>query len=157
MKTKTNRGFLVVEMLVAVAIITFSILAAMAVTQKALYVARLALHESEAALLLEEGAEATRILRDNDWDNVSSLSNGTNYYPTFAGGTWTLSTTPATVGIFTRTVNLASVNRDSTTLDISESGADDPKTKLITVTVSWSEGDATKTKTLSFYLLDIFS
>lgn len=147
-----------VEILVAVSIITVSILAAMAVAQKSVYVARQALHTNQAALLLEEGAEAVRIVRDDAWTNISSLTVGTNYYPTFSSGTWTLSATANTVGIFTRMVTLSSVNRDSTTQDIVTSGGTlDAGTKLVTVTVSWLEGGTTLTKTLQFYIVDLFS
>src|SRR3989339_1316452 len=100
-KNIKNRGFMVIEVLVAVSIITVSILAAMAVSQKSIYVSRQALHATQAAFLLEEGAEAVRISRDSAWANISSLSAGTNYYPTFSAGTWTLSETANTVGIFT--------------------------------------------------------
>ena len=154
----TKRGFMIVEVLVAASIITASILAAMAVAQKSVYVSRQALHANQAAFLLEEGAETIRILRDNAWSNISNLSTATNYYPTFSGGTWTLSTTPNTVGIFTRTVTKANVHRDNTTKDIVETGGlGDPGTKLITITVSWPEGGAVVTKTLFFYVMDIFS
>ncbi len=156
---------MVVEVLIAASIITVSILAAMAVAQKSVYVSRQAFHTTQATFLLEEGAEAVRVLRDNAWSDISSLIIATNYYPTFSGGTWTLSTTANTVGIFTRTVVLADVNRDtsvdpntSTSKDIvSSGGALDSGTKLITVTVSWTEGGATITKNLKFYIIDIFS
>jgi len=148
---------MMIEIIVAVSIITVSILAAMAVTQKSVYVSRQAYHATQAAFLLEEGAEAVRIIRDNAWSNISSLTVGTNYYPTWAGGTWTLSQTANTVGIFTRTVTLASVNRDDTTKDIASAGTNDPGTKLVTVTVSWIEGGTTINKTLQFYIIDIFS
>jgi len=148
---------MVIEVLIAASIITVAILAASAVAQKSIYVAHQAFHTTQATFLLEEGAEAVRITRDNAWSNISSLTLATDYYPTFTGGTWTLSATPNTVGNFTRTVSLAAVNRDATTHDISSSGTNDPSTKLVTVTVSWPEGGATVTKTLQFYLIDIFS
>ncbi len=147
---------MVVEILVAVSIITASVLAAMAVTQKSVYISRQALHATQAAFLLEEGAEAVRIYRDNAWVNISGLTVSTNYYPTFSGGTWILSSTPNTVGIFTRTVSVASVNRDDTTKDISTTGTDDSGTKLATENVSWTEGGTTVTKTLQFYISNIF-
>ena len=147
-----------VEVLVTASIITASILAAMAVAQKSVQIARQSFHTTQAALLLEEGSEATRIVRDNAWSNISGLTLGTDYYPTFSGGTWTLSATPNTVGIFTRTVNVASVNRDDATKDIVSSGGTlDAGVKLVTVTVSWSEGGVTVSKNLKFYLVDIFS
>src|SRR3989344_5628647 len=150
-KNSQNSGFMVVEILVAVSIIAVSVLATMAVAQKSVYVSRQALHSREAAFLLEEGAEAVRIARDNVWSNISSLTIGTNYYPTFSGSTWTLSATASTVGIFTRTVAFSNVNRDNSTKDIvSSGGTNDPGTKLVTVTVSWQEGGATVTKNLQF-------
>jgi Tfp pilus assembly protein PilV len=150
-------GFMMVEVVVVVSIITVSVLAFMAVAQKSIYLARQSTHTAQAGFLLEEGAEAVRILRDNAWSNISGLTVGTNYYPTFSGNSWTLSTTPNTVGIFTRTVTVANVNRDNSTQDISSTGSDDPSTKLVVVTVSWLEGGTTVVKTLSFYVMDIFS
>ena len=130
----------------------------MTVAQKSIYVSRQAFHTTQAAFLLEEGAEAVRAFRDNAWSNIADLTVGTNYYPTFSGGTWTLSATPNSVGIFTRTVSLANVNRDNTTSDIvSAGGTLDTETKLITITVLWQEGGATVTKNLQFYIMDIFS
>jgi Tfp pilus assembly protein PilV len=156
-KIKKNDGFMIVEILVAITIITVAVLAAMEVTQKAIFVSRQSLHASEAGFLLEEGAEATRIARDNAWVGISALTVGTDYYPTFSGGTWTLSPNTSQVGIFTRTVRVTNVNRDATTADIvSNGGVLDTGTKLITVTVSWLEEGQTLSKTLSLYLMNIF-
>lgn len=140
-----------------ISIITVSMIAVMAVAQKSVFVARQAAHMTEVSFLLEEGAESVRILRDNAWSNISSLSAGSNYYPLFSGGTWTLSATPNTLGIFTRTVTASNVLRDNATQDIGGTGTNDAGTKLVTVTVSWSEGGTNISKTLSFYISDIFS
>ena len=153
---QSRRGFMMVEVLIISSIITLSMLASMAVAQKSLFVSRQAVHSTHASFLLEEGAEAVRILRDNAWSNISVLTPGNTYYPTFSGGTWTLSSTPNTIGVFTRTVSIATVLRDNITSDISLSGTDDPGTKLVTVTVSWLEAGVTVSKTLSFYIFDIF-
>ncbi|MBI2630718.1 hypothetical protein HYW73_00685 [Candidatus Nomurabacteria bacterium] len=152
-----SEGFMVIEILVAVSIITASILATMAIAQKSVYVSRQALHTAQAAFLLEEGAEAVRIIRDNAWANISSLTADTDYYPTFSLGAWTLSGTPNTVGDFTRTARVSSVNRDNSTKDIAVIGTDDPDTKLITVTITWPEGGTIITKTLQFYVMNIFN
>lgn len=145
-----------IEAMVAISIIVVAVLAAMSVTQKAIYVSRQSLHVSQASFLLEEGAETVRILRDNSWSNISGLTVGTNYYSTFSGS-WTLSTTPLAVGIFTRKINIANVNRNATTGDIASTGTSDVGTKLVTITVSWTEGGTALSKTLSFYIMDIFS
>ena len=156
-KISKNKGFSLVEILVATSIIVVSILAVMTVTQKSVSMSRRALHTLQASFLLEEGAEATRIVRDNAWANISALNAATDYYPAFSSGTWTLSTTASQVGIFTRKVNVASVSRNDITGEIDPTGTDDPLTKLITVTVSWDEGGDILSKTLSFYIMDIFS
>lgn len=153
---RTQAGFLMVEVLIATSIIVASILAAMAVTERSISAGRQTVHTAQASFLLEEGAEAVKILRDNAWTNISTLTAGTVYYPAFSSS-WSLSATPSQVGIFTRTVVMSNVNRDASTNDISAVGVDDPRTKLFTVTVSWPEKGTTVTKTLSFYLIDIFS
>src|SRR3989338_6757909 len=153
-----RRGFMGIEILIVVSIFTVAVWGAMGVTEGSVYVVRQAFHATQAGFLLEEAAEAVRILRDNAWNNISSLTNATDYYPTFSGGTWTLSATANTVGIFTRTVTIASVSRDNVTKDIVTSGGtDDTGTKLVTVTVFWSEAGTTVTKTLKFYIINIFS
>lgn len=148
-----------IEILVAASIIAVSILAATMVAQKSVYVSRQALHVTQAAFLLEEGAEAVRILRDNAWTDISNLSLNTNYYLKFSGGTWITTQVPedGLIGIFTRNISVASVMRDNTTKDIVSSGGTlDSNIKLITVSVAWSEGGATITKTLQFYVINIF-
>ena len=153
----TSNGYMLVEVLVAFSIIVICIWSFMDVAQKSISLSSRSVHSTQATFLLEEGAEAVRIVRDNAWSGISSLTNGTTYYPTFSSPNWTLSTTANTVGIFTRTVTLSAVNRNASTQDIASSGTLDPSTKLVTVTVSWSERGTTVTKTLLFYIADIFS
>lgn len=146
-----------VEILVAVAIITVAVLAATAVAQKSVSIARQSTHNLQAAFLLEEAAESVRIVRDDDWDTIAGLTDGTDYYPTFSGGTWTLSATPVSNGIYTSTVVFAAVNRDATSGDIvSSGGVLDTGTKFVTVTVTWNEGSTAVSKSLSFYITDLF-
>ncbi len=145
-----------VELLVASAILVTAFLGASAVAQKSLQVSRQSAHAAQASFLLEEGAEAVRVLRDNGWSNISSLAISSTYYPLYAAGTWTLSVTPNTAGIFERTVAVSNVTRDSNS-NIASTGTVDTHIKFFTVTVSWMEGASTITKTLSFYLTDIHS
>ncbi|MFZ2150049.1 MAG: hypothetical protein WAV15_02740 [Minisyncoccia bacterium] len=155
-KLHGERGFMLIEVLVAVSIITAAVLATMTVAQKSIYISRQALHATQAGFLLEEGAEVVRITRDNAWTNISLLTLDTDYYPIFVGGAWTLSLTPNTVGEFTRVIRFSAVTRDDTTKNISGTGTNDPQTKLVVVTVSWVEGGVTITKILPFYIADIF-
>lgn len=150
-------GFMMIEVIVATSIIVIFVLIAMSVASKSIRFSHESLRNTQASFLIEEGAESVRILRDNAWTNISSLTAGTTYYPTFTGGTWTLSSTPSDVDGFTRTVVFTDVNRNASTGDIAPSGSSDTGTKFVTVSVSWLESGQTITRTLSFYILDIFS
>lgn len=146
-----------IEAMIVAFIIIASLLVALAVADRSIHVSRLALRSAQASFILEEGAEAVRIIRDDDWDNLGDLVPSTIYYPLFSGGTWTLSETLGTVDIFTRTVTIEDVYRDDTSGDITSSGGtEDELTKLINVEVSWQEGSNSSSKTMSFYLSDIF-
>ncbi len=156
--SKNDGGFSLVEIIVASAIISLSLVSIISLSGQSIGFSNQSLNIYSASTLLEEGAEAVRTIRDNGWSNISSLSTSTVYYPIFSTSTnsWSLSATSSNVGIFTRTVSIASVLRSSTS-SIASSGTNDPNTKLITITVSWSEISGTITKTLSFYLTNIFS
>ncbi len=145
------------EALVGIFIISVSVISATYAAQKSLVLSAQSLKNLQAAFLLEEGGNVVKILRSEGWSNISSLSVGTNYYPTFTNGSWSLSLTPSQIdGIFTRTVQVNNVNRDAATGDIVTSGGVlDAGTKQVSVTVSWQYGTSTFSKDLSFYLIDI--
>lgn len=79
---------------------------------------------ARATALAEEGNEAVRNIRDASFGN---LSDGT-YGLTQSGGVWTLTGSSDTTGIFTRQINIASV---------------DSSRKTVTTTVSWTQGPST--------------
>lgn len=151
---KSNSGFSLVEILVACSIMLLAMFSILVLAKKSITLSRQALHQTQASFLLEEGAEAVKIVRDNGWTNITGLTNGTTYYPTFSGSTWTLSTTPATSGIFTRTAVSSAVYRNGSN-DIAASGTLDSGTRKITVTTSWSESGTTRSKSVSFYISNI--
>jgi Tfp pilus assembly protein PilV len=154
-----NSGFMVVELLIAIFIIVTSILAFTNVAQKSINVSRQSLDTSNASFLLEEGAEVVRLYRDISWDNIVSMTPGTDYYIDFdiAHSAWYFTTTPNSIDKFTRKVVFQNVNRDNSTADIvTEGGTLDTGTKLVTITTSWVDGGVTLTKNLSFYISDIF-
>lgn len=156
-KLKNNKkGSMMVEIIIAASIIAVAVIAASAVAQKSISLSRQSVHQSQAALLLEEGAEATRITRDNAWANISNLTVSTDYYLSFSSGTWNLSTTPNQVGIFTRKIVFSSAYRDGNQ-NLASSGTIDNQTRLVTVTITWVEGGQTISKNLQFYITDLFS
>lgn len=80
---------------------------------------------------------------------------GVTYYPTFTGGTWTLSTTPTTVDGFTRTVVFSNAYRNGSNI-LSSSGTLDANTRKITVNIAWTDPMGSKSDSLTFYLSNIF-
>ena len=160
-KKKYNHeaGFSLVEVVVASAIISISLVAIIQITGSALAFSRQANNVYVASTYLEEGAEAMRTIRDNGWTNISSLSSSSTYYLNFnnSTNTWSLSTASSTVGIYTRTISVTPVMRDSNFDITMGSGTTDTNTDKVTVTVSWKESSGTLTRSLSFYLSNIFS
>jgi Tfp pilus assembly protein PilV len=159
-----NKGSMMVEIVIATSIIGVFTLICLNVAQKSISVSRQAYHSAQAAFLLEEGAESVKIFRDNNtWSNFSTFFDRSYTYclsDTVSSWTTALPTTsPCTkVGNFTRTINIENVNRDVSSGDIVTSGGtNDTGTKLIIVNVTWVEGGNTITKTLKFYINNIFS
>ncbi len=157
-----EKGFTLVEILIGCAIMTTMIFALMASAQKGINLSDKALKQTQANMLLEEGAEAVRSIRDSAWSNISGLTLDTNYYLSYNTSTnvWSLSTTPSATldSTFTRTVVVSQVLRDATTEDIASSGNVDSRTKKITITVSWPTAEGTTiSKDLPFYIADIFN
>jgi prepilin-type N-terminal cleavage/methylation domain-containing protein len=161
-KNQNKKGFALVELMVASAIITVMMFAITQAAQKGILLSERALHETQAGYLMEEGAEAVKTIRDTDvgastgWDTLSALTDNTTYYLSYISG-WSLSTTPNTIDSFTRTVVFSPVYRDINDDITSSGGTLDTHIKNVTVTVSWPYAGSTLSKTLSFYVVDIFN
>jgi Tfp pilus assembly protein PilV len=156
---RKSYGFALVELMVACSIIVIAIFSLISATQKGVVLSERAMRQTQASYLLEEGAEAVKSIRDSAWTNISSLTSGTNYYLSYNNSTnvWSLSTTAITIdNIFTRTVVISDVSRDSND-DIATSGTNDPKIKLVTISISWVSSGETVSKSMAFYIADIFN
>jgi len=146
------KGFTIVEVIVGSAIILVFV-SALSVAMS-LYVSILPerINNIQAEFLAKEGVEAVKYLRNESWDNnIATLSNDTDYYLDFSGGTWSLSTTANTIdGTFTRTIVFLDVYRDGNN-DIASSGTLDPDARRLLVTVSWNS----ESETIETYITDI--
>jgi Tfp pilus assembly protein PilV len=167
-KDESRGGFSIVDVVVAVAIITFALAGLMTVAQASLRIVGDATERLKASFLLEEGVEALKRMRDRDWTNLSSLlTDGTNYGFQWNGSEWISQGTPdVTDGRFTRMFKLETVYRDAGTKDImdpcdaacqSANGPADADVRKATVTVSWPGRRGTMTKNLKTYILNISS
>ncbi len=154
-----QKGITLVEVLVATAIILSFLIALISVHNTYLRSSFSNLDQIKATYLAEEGIEAIKGLRDTSWTtNIAPLVNDTSYYLVFAGSQWATSTVPTLIDSkYTRKVVLSAVNRD-TSSDITTSGGSlDSNTRKVNVTVSWSTGSATSTRSIDTYITNLFS
>ncbi|MFH1711947.1 MAG: hypothetical protein ABH846_01795, partial [Patescibacteria group bacterium] len=148
--TKNKRGQTIAEAILAMAVFAIVGASVALVIIDALTDVRYGSELNEATYLVNEGLDATRSIRDNKW---LDLTNGTHGLQT-TSGYWEFSGTSETIGDYTRTVTVETVDRD-TGFSIISSGTRDPRTKKVTVEVSWdlTTGD-TKTMNAVAYLMD---
>jgi len=109
----------------------------------------------QSAYILEEGVEAIRSIRDKSWSNISGLASGLSYGLSFTNSVWATTTTQFVGDGFYRRFEVFDVYRDANN-DIASSGTLSVGTKLFKVSVEYREGVATTTKSVSFYLAEIF-
>lgn len=159
-----QRGFSLVEILVAVAVLLASFVSVITAFQVAARHGRGTMEQVQGAALAEEGIEAVTSLRDAGWSNLSSLTTGTSYDLVFTGAVWVTTLTPQIIDdVFLRTVVLDDVYRRTSDKDIVASTSPDAKaidagTKKVTVRVSW----ATTTpsgggeRVMETYLMNLF-
>lgn len=156
----SKAGFTLVEVLIACSIISVSTLSLMHGAQKGITLSSDALSKSQASFLLEEGAEAVKSIRDDNWVTISNLSLNTPYYLFFNTATskWELVNSNLLVDdIFERSITVSSVERNSDDDIVASGGTEDLGTKKVVVTVSWNSSGRQMSKSLSFYLADIFN
>src|SRR3989344_140757 len=96
---KTSRGFSMVEAVIAIAIAGSFIVVLAAVNTIYIKISLSQSYKIQAAFLAEEGLEAMRFGRDENWAaNILPLSNGVDYYLAFTGTSWQATLTPTYVG-----------------------------------------------------------
>lgn len=169
-KYKKNRGFTLIEVIVATSIITVSMLALLQTSERGLTLSNSALRKSQASFLLQEGVEAVKSIRDNSWVDIESLDLDTPYYLFYNTTTknWILDNTTTTnlLGhiptypideIFTRTVTISSVMRDEVYDIVETGGTIDISARKILVNTTWYSQGNTNSKDLIFYIFDIFN
>lgn len=158
MMRHTSRGIALIEVVVALSIISIA-LVALLVNYKAHLKAALSNTQAvKASYLVEEGFEAVRFLRDGSWSrNIQTLTAGTAYSLYWNGTVWLATTTPQYVDEFQRTFSVAAVSRDGNSDIVSSGGTVDPDTKRVDVSVAWSTAAGTTTKTVSTYLTNLFN
>ncbi len=113
-------GFLLVEVILASSLFVLFLTAFTGVYYYGLQSSTLGGDRGRASMYAEEGQEAIRSIKNN---NFAALTNGT-YGLLYSNNTWSLSASPDTSGIFTRQVTISPI---------------DANRKNIQVTVSWQQ------------------
>lgn len=158
------RGFGILEIVIAVSIISATIFSLSFVFIIASRLESESLNKIRANFIAEEGLEAMRFLRDQSWSgNLSALAQGTTYYLSFnaVSSVWSINTSDSGLvdNLFSRKVSVNKVSRNPSTQDIESTynpSNDDPDTKKFNVSVEWQERSATTMVNISAYLSDIF-
>lgn len=154
-------GFGLLELVIAIAIVSGTIFVLSFVFLISNKLEAHASNQTRANFLAEEGLEAIHFLRDKSWSaNLASLNTSTTYYLNFdpATSSWSIQTTnPGLIdGLYSRSFTIASVNRNNSDDIVTSGGTLDPNTKQFTVTISWQERGANFSTTVSTYLSDVF-
>ncbi len=154
---KKEKGFALIEVLIAVTLVSGVMLGIVSSANKFLIYSNSSLKSYQATLALEEGVEAVKNVRAVSWGNISTLVSGTDYGLTFSGLNWTIvSGSQLTTNGFTRKVNFYDVYRDANN-DIAGTGTLDTNIKNVVVTTTWNDSGVSKSKEIEFYIADIFN
>jgi type II secretory pathway pseudopilin PulG len=146
-KFNKNKGFMLLEIIIAIALITIAFTVLLSVMFSALNVSGSLQKQAKANFLVVEEFEAVRAFRDGTtWATnglgITNVGNTNPYHMVNNSGVWSLVAGTETVDIFTRQVVFDKVSRDPATLNIDSvynSGRDDADTRKITVTISWQD------------------
>lgn len=151
---KNNRGFGVVEILAAVAIIAIVLVLIMEIYAFLLQASGQNEKKLQAASFAQEAIEAVRGARDETWDNIGNLALGAPYYPSIYGtpAKWILVSGQETVSGFTRQIIASRVERDANDNIVESGGTEDSGTRKIITTVSWQDRGKNYSVELATYL-----
>ncbi len=156
---KNKQGLSILEIVVAVGIMSLVVFSLGRVNEVSLRLLSESSDRSKSSLLLNEGMEAVRFMRDKSWSQkISPLALEQNYYLAFATSTGYEATTTAPNlinGKFTRTVVFSQALRDAQDT-LASSGTNDPLARKVTVSVSWQNKNNYSEK-LVFYITDLLS
>ncbi len=158
MKHSLNKGISIVEIIVASAIISVSVIGIVGAIQVYLKIVYQNTRETQAVLLLDESAEALQYLRDDSYETYITDSDLNTPYSLFWNGTgYELGTSTITLPYeMTRTVTFTEVRRSSSDQIVLSGGDVDDDTVVANIDISWPYKDATTTISSQVLLHNIY-
>lgn len=140
-----KNGFLIIEILVAIAVLGTALAAISGLAVFSLKNSRLISKTAQANALAQEAIEQVRNFRDQTFwqtNGLGVLDVNTDYHMEKTPATppqWIFAAGSETAGQFTRKIVLTNVYRDADD-NIAAAGVEDQNTRKTTATVSWLEG-----------------
>ncbi|MEN9621804.1 MAG: hypothetical protein RLZZ67_238 [Candidatus Parcubacteria bacterium] len=151
-----TKGSVIIEVVVASAIISLVSLAFLGTLSTLAVFHQKDMLSIKGGLLAEEGLEAVRFVKGSGWSNLSSLPLNTPRYFTLATSSWSVTTTPEIIdGLFYRSFKLNQVSRDGNDDIVPSGGTIDSNTFFAEASVSWRVRNATTTITYKTYVTNI--
>lgn len=138
---KKSRGLTIIELLVVIAVISVALAGLAGLGSFILKLNHHLKQNTIATFLAQEGLEASRAIKEENWTALSALTPDSPYHPVKTGSPqkWAFATGAETIDIFSRQISISQVYRD-TNDDIATSGGTlDSETKKITALISWNE------------------
>lgn len=161
----SNRGISVIELLVGAGILTLSLSALLGFLAFTLTTTSFLKQQAEATALAEEALEALRSFRDgtgwndddpqDEYDGLGRVQTDVPYHVALSEDVaprWQLLLGTETIALFSRTVTFENVQRDANDDIVASLGVEDPDTKKVTVTVSWTAKTRAHNVTVVTYL-----
>src|SRR3989344_1881720 len=155
---KKNSGFALIELVVAIGIITTILFSALQFINTVTRAMRTERYIREATLLLAEGEDAVKFLRDAGWGTyITPAVLETAYYLNFTGSNWTLVTLDPGIinNHYTRSFVFHQVLRDASGNIVQSGGSADANSRRVTATLSWQGVTGPQTLSNDFYVNNI--
>lgn len=153
-----KKGISIVEVVIASAIISLSMIYITNVYGNLLTLSLSNTEKVQAVFLLDEGVEAIKTMRNYSWSSIASSSADTTYYLIWQNSRWQSTTSPNIIdNKFIRTFTVSNVYRDPSTLNIVTSGGVlNNDSKIVNIDISWNYKGATSSKQVSFYVFNLY-
>ena len=134
---KSSKGVTLVEVLVSLSMLGIILVIISSIITLFFGSSGTVLNTTRATYLAEEGVELARFIRDDDWNEISSLTTDTAYYFEATPVSIGVTTTPQSIDEFTRSFTVSDLERDGNGDFVVSGGTSDPGGRVLTVTVTW--------------------
>lgn len=163
LKYKNKSGVGLVEIVIASAIISTTLLVLLYVYIIVSKISNNNINSLKATQLAEETVEVLKYLRDSGFSrNIATLDTGTTYHPywdiNIVPNTWTATTSNILLeDNYEISIDLSEVYRDADHDVVTSGGTLDANSKKADISVSWVQNGVTNTKQVETYIFNIFN